>query len=120
MFIKQLFWRWLLYLITCPLLDIPNVLYVFYVHYKTFKAQPVELKVAVEVEESSFLSESEESDMELLQFNIAMNFHELQANNTVFNYEYARVQKELTKTGELKITSHISAEVSRKDESLLC
>lgn len=82
----------MLYFMTCPILDIPNILYVFYVHFKIFQSKsPVETKIVHEVEESSFVSESEESEMELLRFNIAMNFHELQANDAVFNYEYARV-----------------------------
>ncbi len=82
----------MLYFITCPILDIPNIFYVFYVHFKIFKSQPVDTKIVVnEVEESSFVSETDESDMELLHFKIAMNFHELQANDAVFKYEYARV-----------------------------
>ena len=79
LFIKQLFWRWMLYLISCPLLDIPSVVYVFYVHYKTFKSIPISTKLTNEFEESSFKSISEEQDLELLHFNLdlAMNFHEL-------------------------------------------
>jgi hypothetical protein len=36
--------------------------------------------------------------MDLLNFNLAMNFHELQANDAVFKYEYERVQREFEKT----------------------
>jgi hypothetical protein len=114
LFIKEFYWRWMLYLITCPLLDIPNILYVFYVHFKIFKSQSVEPESVLEIE-SSFHSETEESQMELLRFNIAMNFHELQANDAVFNYEYTRVQKELNKITNLKGTNHISVYVSSED-----
>lgn len=78
----------MLYFITSPIFDIPNILYVFYIHWKTFKSKPVETKRESEGGESSFVSKTEESNMELLRFNIAMNFHELQANDAVFNYEY--------------------------------
>lgn len=83
----------MLYLITCPLLDIPNVLYVFYTHYKTFKPIPVSRKITVEFDTQSTQSISEEGDMEQLHYNLAMNFHELQANESVFKYEYERVLK---------------------------
>lgn len=107
LFIKQFFWRWMLYFITCPLLDIPNILYVFFVHYKTFKTTPVERIVESEGE-SSFQSQSAVSHLEILRINIAMNFHEIQANEAVFAYEYERVQKSLNKDMDLKVSNHAS------------
>lgn len=105
----------MLYFITCPLLDIPNIVYVYFVHYKTFKAAPVQKVVEMEAE-SSFQSESAVSHLELLRIKIAMNFHELQANEAVFNYEYERVQKSLlNKESDLKVSNHISLYVSTED-----
>lgn len=37
LFIKDYFWRWNLYFYMNPILDTPNILYVFYMHYKTFR-----------------------------------------------------------------------------------
>jgi len=88
----------MLYFITCPILDIPNILYVYYVHYATFQAssQNLDSEIKTDMDSTSVITESvDDPNMQLLRMHIQMNFHELQANDAVFNYEYRRVFKEV-------------------------
>jgi hypothetical protein len=48
------------------------------------------------MDSTSVITESvDDPNMQLLRMHIQMNFHELQANDAVFNYEYRRVFKEV-------------------------
>lgn len=81
LFIKHFFWRWMLYFTSCPLLDIPNILYVFYVHYVKFQdAQQNSdiIDTKTDMDSTSAITESvDEGGMELLRMHIQINFHEL-------------------------------------------
>ena len=80
------------YFLTNPLFDIPNIVYVFYIHYTTFKVAQQNFDIVKSDSDSnSCISESEAPAMELLRMAIAINFHELQANDAVFSYEYKKV-----------------------------
>jgi len=90
----RVYTRWMLYYVTNPIFDIPNVLYVYWKHYATFKFNSEQTKP---VDDSSSATETDATNhLPFVPYEIdrkvRLTYHELQTSAQIFLEEYERVK----------------------------
>ena len=107
--IPKLYTRWMLYYVSNPVMDIPNVIYVYWKHFVTFEttSQPIVR------DDSSSLTGSPQHEKFVpyaVEYKVRMTFHELQASEELFSSEYERVKQLVNSEGSNnnKIVEHMT------------
>ena len=133
--IPKYYSRWMLYVALNPVMDIPNVLYVYWKHFVTFKSQedqpapqrqPKIPKLSLSDAGDSDSDESESYKPEKfvpyeLDYNVVMDYHNLSTSHRLFAFEYQRVERLINQKSQklLKRQSQIVEKRTQEDLMLL-
>jgi hypothetical protein len=90
----------MLYYISNPVMDVPNVLYVYWKHAVTFRGDSGEEVLSDDA--SSIKSMHEKFVPYEIERRVKLDFHTLQASQQVFSDEYERVKEMVNRAADLE------------------
>ena len=110
--------RWMLYYLSNPVMDVPNVLYVYWKHAVTFKASTVKkMNNDDSDDESSKASVNEKFVPYEINRDVKVDFHLLQVSEQIFVDEYERVRELVNTSSPPAQRSHISEDFETYEHS---